>query len=307
MLKPLIHSEEGGRVFGKAALVKVPTGARYLTRTPPDEPRWREYHRDQNLASFGELGLPLSTSLMIEGKQVPLRLLLQDSIANFHLQQRELEWTGIAYALYLPPVAGWTNRFGEEYTFDDLAMNLLDRPLTGASCGGMHVLYTLMVISRADAESPVLSQAVRSKVEGRLQSCAKLAVDRQKSDGSWAGDWLLDTELSRDYTGPSPPATPDHQLLITGHTAEWLLYLPRDFRVPDETLKRAGHWLLSRLKKLDAKAKKAQLCPCTHAVCVLQNLSFPEGTSGLGSLGHGIDPAWAGRVRVSFRVPRTED
>jgi hypothetical protein len=286
LLGPLLDSATGERVFGKASLVLVPAGARYLTRTPPRESTWREYHRDQNLASFAELGLPLSTTLTIEGKPVTLRDVLRDSVGDFHLQPKELEWTALAYTLYLPPQAGWVNRYGERYTFDDLATELLSRRFMSASCGGAHLLYTLTMIARADEATPVLSPAVRGRIRGRLQRCAGLAVDVQKPDGSWPGDWFLGTELSEGYHDESPSGTLDHRRLVTGHMAEWMIYLPQELQVPETTLKRAGQWLLADLKRLSAEEKAAQFCPCTHAVCVLRKLSCGESTVGAGSGGH---------------------
>ena len=207
-----------------------------------------------------------------------MRAVLRDSVADFHLQPKELEWTGLAFALYLPPQAGWVNRYGERYTFDDLATELLSRRFMSASCGGAHLLYTLTMIARADEMAPVLSTEGRGRVRERLQRCSRLAVAVQKSDGSWPGDWFLGTELSDGYDGESPPGTLDHRRLVTGHMAEWMIHLPKELQVPETTLERAGRWLLADLKRLSAEEKAAQLCPCTHAVCVLRKLSFREST-----------------------------
>ena len=62
LLEPLLDSAAGERVFGGASLILVPDGARYLTRNPPRESTWREYHRDQNLARRLSIKQPADSS-----------------------------------------------------------------------------------------------------------------------------------------------------------------------------------------------------------------------------------------------------
>jgi hypothetical protein len=277
LLQPLLDSEVGERVFGHASLVHLPTGVRYPTGGAEPVPRWREHHRDQNLAALAELGLPLSISLDVENKAFLLRDVLKDSIANFHLQQKELEWTGLAYALYLPPLTGWANKYGERYTFDDLVGELLARRLSGASCGGAHLLYTLTMIWRADQETELLSESVRRLVRERLERYTQLVVSAQHPEGWWSADWFSGSEFEVRSDEPSPPpTTPQQRLIITGHLAEWMLYNPINFRERDELLVGASRWLLAYLKDLGRPPVSVQVCPCTHAICVLRQLAFED-------------------------------
>lgn len=66
-------------------------------------------HRDQMLSSLAELGVPLSASIGAGTKVYKVRDLLCTSMNEFHLKQREIEWTAVAYAHYLPPQSHWKN------------------------------------------------------------------------------------------------------------------------------------------------------------------------------------------------------
>ena len=125
ILKLFTDERAGASYFGQSPLVRTASGVRFPTQEkPPIDDRSLEQHRDQTLAAFGELGLPLSHPLNLGDRPASLRDVLRDSIANFHPRQEEIAWTAMAYALYLPPIRAWVNRYGERFTFDDLADEL---------------------------------------------------------------------------------------------------------------------------------------------------------------------------------------
>src|SRR6185437_15422714 len=67
-----------------------------------------------------------------------VRELLEDTLANFDRRERELEWTAEALALYLPPQREWSDKYGNRHTLDEVAEELLNRPLSSsfANCRG---------------------------------------------------------------------------------------------------------------------------------------------------------------------------
>ena len=276
----LLTDEGTGRAcFGKPAFVRTRSGVRFPTGTLETvrKDASLELHRDQTLAAFSELGLSLATPLVVGGDRAELRDVLRDSIANFHLAQKELAWTALAYALYLPPVRSWTNRFGESYTFDDLAGALMDCSLREASCGGVHLMYTLTALLRADAQEPVVSAAVRARLREYLANGVAVATKAQGEDGSWPPTWNtpLLPEVIREEL--SPEDTAEARMLMTGHLAEWMLYLPDGLRPADDVLRRAAGWLLAALSAASPADLERQFCPYSHACCTLRQLCFvPE-------------------------------
>jgi hypothetical protein len=276
VLRLLTDDRFGQAYFGLPAIVRTRSGFRFPTRDVESGQRDRalEEHRDHTLAALGELGIPLSYPLSIQGEQVPLREVLRDSVANFHLKQKELPWTALAYTLFLPPEKEWTNRYGERYSFDDVAEELRGVSLEQASCGGTHLLYTLTIMARVDQQIPILSEAVRSRLREFLRRAVGVVVRTQRPEGSWHPGWnneLLPGSAPRAWTLKDEP---EQCLLLAGHLAEWMLYLPQELQPPPEVLRRAGLWLHQRFLAATADDKERLICPYSHAACALRQMIF---------------------------------
>lgn len=285
ILALFLDAERGRSFFGAPIVVRTRYGAAFVGGGDnlAVAAMSTESHRDQCLSALAEQRIPLSRALSIDGSPLELRHVLEDSIANFHLAQQELQWTALAYSLYLPPQTHWANKFGERTTFNDLADTLLSLALEDSSCAGTHLVFALTVMYRVDQEHhPILSAGMRARVKERLWAYTAAAINTQEQDGSWPLDWhrLLARPLTN--TGLAPDlGDPNGRLLVTGHLAEWLLYVPEEFSVPDDCLSRAGSWLLSKLKEVSDDAAVELICPYTHAACVVNVLS--ANSSGAGA------------------------
>jgi hypothetical protein len=281
ILELLTDEEAGQKYFGSPPFTRTRSGVRYPTAGVIVGPTngW-ESHRDQVLAAFGELGIPLTQPLRFADTTLSVRDVLQDSLANYHGGHEELMWTGLAYALYLPPNRSWLNRYGERTSFDDLATELLARPLDQSPCAGTHLVYTLTVLGRADQQEPVLTGVVRERLWQRLRQARDAALAAQNPDGSWSLDWnralLADAEEKRVWVDANDRG---NKLISTGHLAEWLLILPEELAVPDSCLERAGRWLHEQLRAATPDQVRDNFCPYTHAARVLLLTSTPEEAS----------------------------
>jgi hypothetical protein len=275
----LFTDEEVGRAyFGEPALVRLGSGVRYPTGGLEGVSRDSslELHRDQTLAAFAELGLPLSHPLRVGGEAVALREVLNDSIANFHLGQKELAWTAIAYALYRADQPTWTNRYGEAYSFDDLANKLISRPLDRESCGGTHLLYALTIMARVDSTRPILRQPGRSRVWDYLRQAVSVAARTQQPEGSWHPCWNYELLPNHAPVGLSSRDDNINRIIMTGHLAEWMLYLPEQVQPDPQVLRRAGQWLKHELLRASTELKEQEFCTYTHASCVVRQLALVE-------------------------------
>ena len=278
ILRILTDADVGTRYFGQSPMVQTPHGIRYPegSRVEIATQPYLELHRDQTLAAFAESGIPLSHPLRLDEKEYCVEEILRDSVANFHLKQPELEWTGVAYALYRAPTKTWTNRYGEVYSFDQLVEEMLDRGVPDASCGGTHLLYTLTIISRVDEAENILSASVRSRVDRHLRSFVRMAVASQQPDGYWSPDWNYAA-----YEGGAPRYwtkgdTASQRLVMTSHVAEWLLYLPEGIDVDKSVLRRAALWLSRTLRDATVEDKENNYCPYSHAACALRHIMFVD-------------------------------
>jgi len=230
-------------------------------------------HRDHTLAVLSELGVPLSFPVTVNNERLSLSEVLKDSIATFHLQQKELAWTATAYILLLPPHREWTNRFGERFTFDQLISELLSRPLHKDSCSGTHLLVALTLAARANDINSFLTEPMRLRLHRFLDAAVTAACETQQADGSWLPTW---NRALHESASPPRSATidgPIDRLLVTGHLTEWLLYLPRQHQPHLSTFERAAKWLQAELVKALPTKDDAVLCPYAHAFGVLQTLS----------------------------------
>jgi hypothetical protein len=229
----------------------------------------RSEHRDQLLCALAELGVPLSSRLADSSESASVKELLQTSLAEFHLGQRELSWTAVAYAHYLPPQAKWTNRFGEEFDFDRLATELMEKAPSSESCYGVHLAGALNCILLADEQRIVLTPKVREAIRSHLRKCVADAVSLQEPDGSWPGGWLKKTTDKKALLEFSTKQTQSGEILIAGHLLELFQLLPNDLKPPPSTLKRGVLWLVRALEELPEDELAADFCPNTHAICAI--------------------------------------
>lgn len=263
---------EGRAFFGpRPCLIETRSGTRNLVAPRPrgegSRMPERQAHIDQLLASLAESGVPTDRPITTDTGPSTVRSILDDSLANFDLGQ-EIEWSALAFALYLPPRREWSDRFGRRYTFDDLVAEMKSRPFDREriSCEGTHLLYSLAVVLRADRVEPILSPAGRGSLRDYMAETVSRLLASQGPDGGWEPGWHRHSgeEALADESGPK-------RVLVTGHHLEWLLLLPDDIRPPDERLRRAAVWTRERLSRATDKAIADDYCPYSHAVHVLTN------------------------------------
>jgi hypothetical protein len=258
------------RYFGEPAFFPTRTGIRYRSLEFASA-MGAENHRDICLATFAEIGLPLSTELTTPNERFRLQDLLRDSVQNFHLQQNELPWTAVAYGLYPSPGPRWTNRFGETFSWDQLTEAVLEAPFRGSSCEGTHLLYALTVIRRVEGQGHTLAPPLRARLDERLGAMIASACARQAADGHWTSDWWADA--AREPVSPNRKVDDSIStgLLITGHLLECLTLASPELQPPADVCRRAARWLC-RILADNRMTTEESYCPRTHAICAVRNL-----------------------------------
>lgn len=247
-------------------------GVRYHRADLAQDGSLGENHRDVFLATYAEVGLPLSTPLRVgDVSKYTVADLLEDSIANFNLGQKEIEWTAIAYALYMPKVGIWRNRDSEQFTLDQLARELLSRDLDGATCGGVHLLMAMSYLVRANPPGGV-TLAVRNELVQKLRGAVAKVRNAQRNDGSWTLRW----QLSFEPYSLRRPTDLSEQIVATGHLTEWLTYLPKELQPPQDVYLKAARWLIAHGAWGECRTVGGSVCAWTHSICALQNLRPAE-------------------------------
>ncbi|MCU0862999.1 MAG: hypothetical protein MUC36_04330 [Planctomycetes bacterium] len=267
VLAALLQFKCGKQLFHSRIAVKTRFGARFRppSMLPQAATAADESHIDQVLAGLLELGLPLTSRLELDDAQVELRDVVVDSIANFSIEQPELEWTAISLILSLPPVRSWQNKYRESFSFDQLAEKLLSRSPEFGACAGIHALNALVLLSSVDTQVAVLDPDVAARVRRGVADRLTRIIANQREDGAWGLNWYSGLAEER--------VTADTLALVTGHLGECLLMVPEDMRVPTDTLRRAGEWLYRYLRDHLTPDSLAQAyCPMTHAAVTVRQL-----------------------------------
>jgi hypothetical protein len=269
-LRILTDERRAIAAFGESPFVRTRNGLRYKIDSVlvSEVNGIGESHRDQCLATFAYLGLPPTYPITLQSEASSIQDLVSESVANFSFDQREITWTAIAYAHYLPPARHWTDRFGRTTTFSALLQHLIDGGYSGQSCGGLHVLQAIATIVEADYRSGILDRRTRLVGRSFLQDSLKQAVRSQWEDGSWDLGWFRPN--SEEMLRTSNPSPLDSRIVATGH----MLQLMHELRNPPRrAIYRATRWLIEVLEKLPkgSKPTNIKICPLTHALVGVQH------------------------------------
>jgi hypothetical protein len=249
------------RTFGSTPFIRTRNGLRYfLSEDPVFHSYVGEAHRDQCLATFAKLNLPLNTPIRLTDRSCSLSDVLNDSVANFAIDQGEPAWTAMAYARFLSPKKEWTNRFGERTSFSQLTRHLINLNLNTQSCAGTHIFQALVKLEDADRRYSILDDQTRQQLDIYLEGILKEVGRSQLQDGSWNFHWCSSINLKDDE-----PMTAESRVLVTGHLLEVLNSLDSQHRLPEDTYLRAAHWVERTLNSKDFALDASLICPFTHA------------------------------------------
>lgn len=188
---------------------------------------------------MGEVGMPASAEVRTsDGYVGTLREVIQDDAARL-VTGVEFEFATSGLSLYATGKAPWTNRFGQQYTFDRMADQLLgSRPGTTV-CGGAHVPYALAVLLRVDQEKDLLTEATRVRIRKHFRMLSSALERCQAPDGSWPWRWPAYCERGSDPGGDEEEDRLRLTMTATGHHLEWIAIAPDDCRPSRQAIGKA--------------------------------------------------------------------
>jgi hypothetical protein len=225
------------------------------------------YHHDHLLACVTEAGAPLTTPVYAPTRRGTLYDVLQESLRDFRLDERETEWTAMAFGLWIPPEKTWIGGEGRQYSFDLVATRLMRGEKTMGVCAGTHRVYSLMLLIRLDDQFHILSENSRQIVYSYLESVRDAITHSQFEDGSWPTNWP-DGKAAVE----KPLDEPEYKRVIaTGHHLEWMSIAPQDLLIPEPQLKKAMDWVIANTKKKTKAELKQTFTFYTHVGAALCN------------------------------------
>lgn len=244
-----------------------------LERPTGIEIRWgsetgASYHHDHWLASITEAGAVLNTPVYGPSRRNhTLEDVIQESLRDFRLDERETEWTVMAFGLWIAPQNAWIGGDRRHYSFDLLAKRQLRGHKQVGTCSGTHRVYSLMLLIRLDDEFQLLSPAVRSEVYAHLESVRDLLMVSQFPDGSWPGNW------PDGVAAVENPAEEElyKKIIATGHHLEWLSIAPPDLHPPEEQIRKAIDWIVEVTRNQSRADVKRRFTFLTHVGAALAN------------------------------------
>ncbi|MBV10576.1 hypothetical protein [Rubinisphaera sp.] len=212
---------------------------------------WGEYrsnsvHHDHMLACITEAGARLDSPVLLPSqRQLTLENVIHEALRDFQLDERETEWSAMAFGLWLPPTKTWRAINGREMSFDLLAQRLMRGYLEKGVCSGTHRVYSLMLLWRLDQEFDILSEDVQNEVYAHLELVRDLITESQFEDGHWPPNW---NEGSTAVENPREREIRS-EIIATGHHLEWLSIAPIELHPPREQIDKAAQWIIQTTKQ----------------------------------------------------------
>jgi hypothetical protein len=219
-------------------------------------------HHDHWLACLTEAGVPLDTPIFGPNRRGDtLEDALQEALRDFDPNERETEWSVMAFGMWLPPDhKSWTNRDGRHIDFNLLA----ETEMRGASrfgvCGGTHRVYSLMALLRLDDEYKLLAPPVREAVYDHLRGVRDAITLSQQEAGNWGTDWP-NGKSAHDR----PLDEPNYRRVIaTGHHLEWLAIAYPDLHPNRDVVRKAAAWLVKTTRDIPQEELLGQYTFFSH-------------------------------------------
>ncbi|MEZ6148163.1 MAG: hypothetical protein R3B91_22560 [Planctomycetaceae bacterium] len=198
-------------------------------------------HHDHWLASLTEAGVSIDTPVYGPARRgMHIGEVIQESLRDFRLDERETEWTAMAFGLWLPPTRAWVGSGGRQYSFDLLARRLMRGQKELGVCSGTHRVYSLMLLIRLDDEFDILSADTRAEAYAHLENVRDLIIASQWDDGRWPTNWPDGADASATHIDEELYK----QVIATGHHLEWLAIAPPELHPPDEQILKAARWVI---------------------------------------------------------------
>ncbi len=227
------------------------------------------YHHDHWLACVTEAGATLDTPIYgPSGRDMTLQNVLQESLRDFRLDEKETEWTAMGFGLWIAPTAkAWVGSEGRKFSFDLLAQRLMRGQKQLGVCSGTHRVYSLMMLIRLDDEYDILSDSIRGAVYRDLEQVRDMITASQFEDGHWTENWPdgknavenpIETELYKS-------------VIATGHHLEWLSIAPPELHPPDAQILKAAKWIIQVTKDQTPEEIKQRYTFFSHVGAALAN------------------------------------
>ena len=197
---------------------------------PYTEPYIFQGHAHQFLAIFALADVPLDYEFKVGQSTITVADMVKN--AQMDLDGSE-ETTFSLWALshYLEPDAKWTNKWGYQWSIEDLVRAELQESVSHSACGGTHILFALTYARNRYLKTKRPLQGVWLQADRLIKQHVEIAKAYQNQDGSFSASY---------FDGPHYSAEFMTRLETTGHTLEWLSLALNDEQMQEEWVRRGA-------------------------------------------------------------------
>lgn len=227
-----------------------------IVRSSIGETGSSETHIGQTLALLGDVGVSSNVKIQLKGESCTLADVITGATETYS-KEGETEWLLIAFLHYLPPQNTWRNRWGEAFSFDSCARDLIARPYGEGACAGTHSLQVLSAMILVDKQYDIISDKVNKAARDYLIGAVRLLARNTCRSGGWNHNWF-NFGSGSDHSGVGT-------IHVTGHHLEWLLDAGDGIELPGTILRGAAALCRLRLRESSVNDCRSSICPYTHA------------------------------------------
>ena len=249
----------------KSLLMPMKTGVRVRTK----EGNLSSSHVDHTMASLAEVGTPLNFSIETSDGLSTYRSIVEQALRDFSLNQVEYEWSGLTFALFMPPwhcvdhLRGTTPLIRRYSARRIMACR---SPSRGVCFGESQTSYTVAALLRIDDQLPILSPEVRAACLAWLKRATSLLVWNQHAEGFWGEDWACGRSGESGEAADTSGDVLTDRILATGHGLELGGRIaPEECHPPRGILIRAGQWLVRTIDQLTPQQTQDRFTYLSHA------------------------------------------
>lgn len=227
-------------------------------------------HVDHLIGTLSEIGTTLDHPIFLKTRNGTVKDLHNHMFKSFALNQKEYEWTALAWAFYADGPSTWYTSDKQAITFDNMARRMMRQEQPQGVCYGQHRLYSMTIMLRADdqakeAGQPLLEPETREMIIDYLGSMTAKLYRTQSLEGHWDANW---PDTSKAISDPQTDPL-SRRILATGHTLEWWAMAPAELHPPRETIVRAGQWLANVIGEMEPAKIEKNYTFLTHAARAL--------------------------------------
>ena len=225
-------------------------------------------HHDHWLACLTEAGVKLDEPVFTPSHKVhTIADVIEQSLRDFRVDERETEWSAMAFGLWIVPEKSWRTVDGRVVNFDMLARRLIRGHKRFGVRNGTHRLYSMMLLYRLDDEFNILSKEVRTEIHDHLMGVRENLIASQFEDGHWPTNWM-DGKAAVEKPVDDPLY---RKVIATGHHIEWMGIAPREFHVPRPQLEKAFRFIIDTTISRPTEEVLGHYTFYSHVVAALSN------------------------------------